>query len=421
MIKMIRWFVIVVVLWSGFAFTASAQEDPCGEIVTVRSGDTLSRIARRCNTTVEAIVQENPEITNPNLIFPGMRLRMPIEIDRPDPDPDTMTYLVRPPDTLEAIAERFGTTVEEMLAANPDIDDPEDIETGQRLVIPPTGLHPEVDIEPTTGPPGTEIQVLASDFPTDIPLTVGIGRWGSEPTVSHEVTADDEGNVSTTITLPEEAMPGEEWVVLVQTVDLPRVEALSELFNVTEDRDVTIYTVSRGDTLSRIARQHDTTVDALLDANPDITNRNLIFVGQQIRIPAPVDEPTTQTVGIPLIRLGTGDLGCDDELVWVQRQVVVNGAPLEAALREALTLDPDVLDEELYNALLGTELEIEQVSVVDGTAEMRLRGSIGVGGVCELPRLEAQLTEVALQFDTVTEVNVWIDGRPLSEVLDLRG
>ena len=420
MIKTIRWFLILIILWGGFAFTARAQE-PCGEIVTVMPGDTLWSIAQRCNTTVQAIVQENPEITNPDRISVGMRLRMPIDVDRPDPDPDTMTYLVRPPDTLEAIAERFGVTVEEMLEANPEIDDPEDIEAGQELVIPPTGLHPVVDIEPTAGPPGTEIQVSASDFPTDIPLTIGLGRWGSEPTVSHEVTADDDGNVNTTITLPEEAMANEEWVVLVQTVDLPRVEALSERFNVAEDRDVIVYTVSRGDTLFRIARQHDTTVGAIVDANPDIVNPDRISVGQQIRIPSPADEPVTQTVGVPLIRLGTGDLGCNDELVWVQRQVVVNGAPLEAALREALTLDPDMLDQDLYNALLGTELEIEQVSVVDGTAEMRLRGSIGVGGVCEIPRLEAQLTEVALQFDTVTEVNVWIDGQPLSEVLDLRG
>jgi hypothetical protein len=52
--------------------------------------------------------------------------------------------------------------------------------------------------------------------------------------------------------------------------------------------------------------------------------------------------------------------------------------------------------------------------------EIRLQGSIGVGGVCELPRLEAQLTEVALQFDT-DGVDVWIDGRALSEALDLSG
>jgi LysM repeat protein len=422
--KSFRWLAImmmIAVLWGGLALVVSAQ-GPCGEIVTVTLGDTLWSIAQRCNTTVQAIVQENPEITNPDRISVGMRLRMPIDIDRPDPDPDTMTYLVRPPDTLAAIAERFGVTVEEMLEANPEIDDPEDIEAGQELVIPPTGLHPQVEIEPTAGPPGTEIQVLASDYPTDIPLTVGLGRWASEPTVSHEVTADDEGNVNTTITLPDEATSGEEWVVLVQTVDLPRVEALSERFNVAEDRDATTYTVSRGDTLFLIARQHDTTVQALLNANPDIQNPDQILVGQQIRIPAPADEPVTQIMGVPLIRLGTGDLGCNDELVWVQRQVAANGVPLEAALRETLALDPDVLDEKgLYNALLGTELEIEQVSVVDGTAEMRLRGSIGVGGVCELPRLEAQLTEVALQFDTVTEVNIWIDGRPLSEVLDLRG
>jgi LysM repeat protein len=421
--KIIRWFAIMAVialLWGGFALVARAQ-GPCGEIVTVTLGDTLWSIAQRCNTTVQAIVQENPEITNPDRISVGMQLRMPIEVDRPDPDPDTMTYLVRPPDTLAAIAERFGVTVEEMLEANPEIDDPEDIEAGQELVIPPTGLHPEVEIEPTAGPPGTEIQVLARDFPAEMALTVGLGRWRSEFTVSHEVMSDAQGNASSAITLPEDATAGDEWVVVMQTPDLPRVRATSARIRITAEEDPATYIVQPGDTLFRIARQHGATVEAIVDANPDIVNPDQILVGQQIRIPAPADEPITQTVGVPLIRLGTGDLGCNDELVWVQRQVVVNGVPLEAALRETLTLDPDVLDQELYNALLGTELEIEQVSVVDGTAEMRLRGPIGVGGVCDIPRLEAQLTEVALQFDTVTEVNVWIDERPLSEVLDLRG
>jgi lysozyme len=43
--------------------------------------------------------------------------------------------------------------------------------------------------------------------------------------------------------------------------------------------------VKVGDTLSSIALKHGTTVDAIMAANPQITNRNIIFEGQQIKIP----------------------------------------------------------------------------------------------------------------------------------------
>lgn len=44
------------------------------------------------------------------------------------------------------------------------------------------------------------------------------------------------------------------------------------------------YTVKKGDTLSQIAANHNTTVSALLKLNPGITNANLIYVGQKIVI-----------------------------------------------------------------------------------------------------------------------------------------
>ena len=40
-----------------------------------------------------------------------------------------------------------------------------------------------------------------------------------------------------------------------------------------------------GDTLSSIALKYVTTVDAIMAINPQITNRNIIFDGQEIKIP----------------------------------------------------------------------------------------------------------------------------------------
>lgn len=53
--------------------------------------------------------------------------------------------------------------------------------------------------------------------------------------------------------------------------------------NKDDNTEVVIYTVKKGDTLSGIAKKYHTTVDALVKAN-GIKNKNLIYVGQELRI-----------------------------------------------------------------------------------------------------------------------------------------
>jgi LysM repeat protein len=67
---------LALVIMLGTAQAAAAQ-GPCGETYTVLPGDTLTSIARRCETTVQAILQANPQIVNPNRIFVGQRIVIP--------------------------------------------------------------------------------------------------------------------------------------------------------------------------------------------------------------------------------------------------------------------------------------------------------------------------------------------------------
>jgi len=98
---------------------------------TVQAGDTLIGIADAFNTTVEAIVRTN-DIADPNLIFEGQVLCVPVDSDIP---PGMVLHTVRPGDTLGELAEVFGTTVEEIVRVN-GIPDPDFIFVGQRLLIP---------------------------------------------------------------------------------------------------------------------------------------------------------------------------------------------------------------------------------------------------------------------------------------------
>jgi len=74
----------------------------------------------------------------------------------------------------------------------------------------------------------------------------------------------------------------------------------------------------------------------------------------------------------------------------------------------------------LYNALYLSNLQVGDVTIANGQAIIHLTGTLMMGGVCDIPRVEAQLTEIALQFSTVTSVAVFINDIPLKDVLSLK-
>lgn len=58
------------------------------------------------------------------------------------PGPSPMSYKIKAGDTLAKIARRNGITVDDIMAANPQISDPNDIQVGQRIVIPIPAASP---------------------------------------------------------------------------------------------------------------------------------------------------------------------------------------------------------------------------------------------------------------------------------------
>lgn len=52
-------------------------------------------------------------------------------------------------------------------------------------------------------------------------------------------------------------------------------------------QDSVIYVVKKGDTLWAIARQFGITVEALQEANPEVTDPKKLRIGQELVIPAP--------------------------------------------------------------------------------------------------------------------------------------
>lgn len=176
--------------------TAATPSTPATASYTVRRGDTLGSIASRAGTTIAAVVAING-MKNPNLIRIGQVLSLPAgapaptapakgaafhivkagetiagiaarygisqaqlisangltdgrvytaqrlsllpaTVASPAPTPATTTYTVAPGDTLSRIAQRLGTTIKSLLAAN-SIADPNRLMPGATLTIPTAG------------------------------------------------------------------------------------------------------------------------------------------------------------------------------------------------------------------------------------------------------------------------------------------
>lgn len=129
---------------------------PHGQLYTVVAGDTLFFIAQRFGVTLEALLAANPQITNPDVIFPGQVICLP-PVPPPSPAcPTGLTYLVTPGDTLFSIAQRLGVTVEALLALNPQISDPNRLQAGEMLCVPLPMVQPCPPPPPAPCPPREE-------------------------------------------------------------------------------------------------------------------------------------------------------------------------------------------------------------------------------------------------------------------------
>jgi LysM repeat protein len=122
---------------------------PAARTYQVRAGDTLGAIAARHGLRVDAVAAAN-RLADPNRIRVGQLLHLPgasaplaSPVATPTaPAAPATTYVVRQGDVLSVIARRLGTTIGELRRLNQAIADPDRIRAGQVLNVPATGQAP---------------------------------------------------------------------------------------------------------------------------------------------------------------------------------------------------------------------------------------------------------------------------------------
>jgi len=274
----------------------------------VQSGDSLFEIARRFNTTVEALKAAN-SIVEEGRLMAGKALLIPTTEAAP-----VDLYEVQAGDTLFSIARQFETSIDILQGLN-GLGDSSGIVVGQRLVVPAAGgisesggaesglatAAPQVN----EGRYGTHI-VQRGDTLFDLArlynTTVAQLRrlngieGGADLIIGHSIIVPQ---VDETVLERYIVQPGDSLYSIARRydIDLQALRLLNRLADIRdlradqvillpklEGRTLAIHAIQAGDTLEKLAERYETNVEILRTLN-GIADASLIEVGRTILVP----------------------------------------------------------------------------------------------------------------------------------------
>lgn len=206
----------------------------------VKGGETLFSIAKKYGVELKTLVKINPQIKNADVIEVGDKIAIPRRANG-----DMAVYTVKQGDSLYKIGQKYNLTSESIANANPAITDPNRIYPGEKLAIP--GPH----------------QVQKGQSLWEIANLYGV-----------PLDALEKANPQ----LEDENMIYPNTMIIIPSAQRQNDASMGACGGLT-------YIVRPGDTLYEIGRRYHVSVEALIRANPQIKNADLIYPGQKIEIP----------------------------------------------------------------------------------------------------------------------------------------
>lgn len=259
----------------------------------VKPGDSLSVIAKKYGTTVDAIMFTNNLPST--LIIAGQTIKIPSSTTNVDTKPTAdivddssavTTYTVVSGDSLSVIAKKFNTTVNAIKRLNHLTSDI--IYVGQVLKVSekaaPTTTEPTEQKEDITATStyivtsGDALSLIAKRFNTTVAKIKELNNLTSD-TIYVGQKLKIPGSATGSINVPTETE--------VQPEQSPGQDA----------EQTKTYTVVSGDTLYKIARRYNTTIDAIKQTNQ--LQSNTIYVGQKLQIPGTQEQIAEQDTTAP--------------------------------------------------------------------------------------------------------------------------
>lgn len=245
--------------------------------------------------------------------------------------------------------------------------------------------------------PGELVTLIGMGFPGGATVSIGIGPPESEYEIIGSTQAAADGRFSTQTAVPAYVQPGEQWV-FVAVVDNATIVAEP-------------ISIVAGDTATGTPPSAPT-------GTPVSAPTRVPDVG----VNEPVNGQFTRTY-VHLIAIGDAgqsgqQIGCDDSVVPVVVEINPTPAPLTAALQKMFSFDEQYYGQSgLYNVFYQSNLSVQGINIIAGEAIINLTGDLQLGGVCDNPRVQAQIAQTALQYSTIDSVTINLNGEPLTSVL----
>lgn len=312
----------------------------------VQPGDTLSGIAARYGTTIDAIVTANH--LSSRTIYSGQTLDIPT--GGAQAAPASGTYTVQPGDTLSGIAARFGTTTQALMQANGLASTA--IYAGQVLRIggpgsvPSTATKaPPLPATPTGAPPASTAAAQPANTQAPSPPTQQPSQPATRPSTYTVQSGDSLTALAARFGLSLQALAAanglstSSYLYVGQTLNIPAIgapvatstaaptkptqpaptaqstQALPTSSGTpnaatTTPQPVTApgntapgqpvkYTVQPGDSLSSIATKFHTTLAAIATLN-NMQDINYVYTGEVLTIIAGNDQSSDMPVATPV-------------------------------------------------------------------------------------------------------------------------
>ncbi len=264
------------------------------------SNESIYDVAARLGVTKDYIIKNNPDAADG--ISNGMTLHFPVNEDTSTPsqtinvnrDTHNVNHIVEQGETLYGLAKRYGVTVDDLIAANPEAE--KGLKIGQKVVIPTpsvTTVDANQQVRDAFGNNTSTISQVAVPTGSE-PVYHTLQNGESIYSIAKQYNVTIEGIITANPGLkPDEYTTGAR-VKVVPNSALPFVYERMGRRNYK-------YEVKRGETFASIAADNGITEQELKNANPDMKKAKK---GKTIILPKPYTERVTgEMATIPLEEL----------------------------------------------------------------------------------------------------------------------
>ncbi len=269
---------------------------PSGNTYVVKSGDSLWSIANKYNTTVNELKSVNALTSN------NLQIGQVLTIPGATPQPPTTgnTYTVKSGDSLWTIANRYNTTVNILKSLNGLTSD--NLSVGQVIKLPGSDGNAPTESNTYTVKSGDSLWTIANKYGTTVnnlktlnnltsnSLSIGqvlrvpsseAGENGGTPTTGNTYTVkagDSLWNIANRYNTTVNAIKSLNGL----TNDALQI-GMTLLIPIASTQTGNTYTVKSGDSLWSIANRYNTNVNTLKTLN-NLTS-NMLQIGQTIKLP----------------------------------------------------------------------------------------------------------------------------------------